>query len=492
MSTSNTTRRALLAGDRVRPPMTSPTEIGEGYSYGGADYLALVGGDGDPWNIPLSEADTWAVDEQAPGPADRLSPHDGRRALPLSDELRRRFHSLVYESGRPWSDLLRMLVPAVQAWGYDVWVVGGAVRDILLGKEPYDVKDLDLSGTMPPHRMRRIIEGLIELHPEFVRSGWRVNVSGEDILHVSAGPINYQRPGSHGVKVWDSFVQYCPLRLRYQRDPRRWYLGADLVADCAFRDVTLNALFYDPVGGVVHAPERQFLTDLGLPDSDLANWTPAGGDTARGTIRPIGLLPPSATPDKWALKGFARLVKSISKFPDLDATPVTDWYTEHRIRIAHDLNMTYPDRRGAPIVAGRGHLASFLKSFNVRVDDDLIGLCGDKGLPEDALNALEMVREVRSHLGAREDVLRGWGLRRVESIGGVLVVGDDVLPGLAQLNPGTVNELILPSIGGTGERVVRHVVHGSTTIRAHAIDSPVGLFVELDDAGRPWQADMPL
>lgn len=256
-----------------------------------------------------------------------------------------------------------------------------------------------------------------------------------------------------------------------------------VVADCAFRDVTLNTLFYDPVGGVVHAPQRQFLTDLGLPDSDLTNWTPTGGVTARGTIRPIGLLPPSATPEKWAVKGFARLVKSISKYPDLDATPVSDWYTEHRSRIAHDLNMTYTDRRGAPVVAGRGHLASFLKSFNVRVDDDLIGLCGEKGTPEDALSALEMVREVRPHLGMREEVLRGWGLRRVESIGGVLVVGDDILPGLAQLNPGTVNELILPSIGGTGERVVRHVVHGSTTIRAHAIDSPGGLFVELDDAG---------
>lgn len=66
MSTSNTTRRALLAGDRVRPPMTSPTEISEGFSHGGADYLALVGGDGDPWNIPLSEADTWAVDDGRP------------------------------------------------------------------------------------------------------------------------------------------------------------------------------------------------------------------------------------------------------------------------------------------------------------------------------------------------------------------------------------------------------------------------------------------
>ncbi len=104
-------------------------------------------------------------------------------------------------------------------------MVGGAVRDMLLGRRPHD---LDLATAAPPEVVRTMFERTLHVGEAFgvtavIADGHPYQVA----TFRSEGPyLDGRRPSSVG--------------------------RADLASDALRRDFTVNALFYDPVGGIVH------------------------------------------------------------------------------------------------------------------------------------------------------------------------------------------------------------------------------------------------
>lgn len=129
------------------------------------------------------------------------------------------------------SPAARRVCEVLQQHGHQGLVVGGAVRDLLLGRQP---KDFDVATDAPPERVRAL----------FRRS--RIIGRRFRIVHVYMG--------SETVEV---------TTFRGQVDPKEAATDAHgrLLEDNVFgtheedatrRDFTANALYYDPIQGVIH------------------------------------------------------------------------------------------------------------------------------------------------------------------------------------------------------------------------------------------------
>lgn len=104
-------------------------------------------------------------------------------------------------------------------------MVGGAVRDMLLGRRP---GDLDLATAAPPE----VVEATFD---RTLRVGAAFGVIAVVIRGHPYQVATFRREGPYVDGRRPSFVE-----------------RADLASDAMRRDFTVNALFYDPVGGVVH------------------------------------------------------------------------------------------------------------------------------------------------------------------------------------------------------------------------------------------------
>jgi poly(A) polymerase len=126
------------------------------------------------------------------------------------------------------SHCARRVTDALQAQGYAAFVVGGAVRDLLLGKQP---KDFDVA---------------TDAHPEQVRSAFRRSriigrrfrlvhcMCGNEIVEVAT----YRR--AHGAQT--EAEAHTDEHGRLLRDN----VYGTQIDDAARRDFTVNALFYNP------------------------------------------------------------------------------------------------------------------------------------------------------------------------------------------------------------------------------------------------------
>lgn len=124
--------------------------------------------------------------------------------------------------------IIRRLVEA----GYEAYLVGGAVRDLLLGCQP---KDYDIATSATPEQVREVFG-----RRQCVIIGRRFRLAtvrmGEDIYEVSTfrrAPTAEERRGREdddGQMIWND-NQFGTLEDDVQR-----------------RDFTCNALYYDPVG----------------------------------------------------------------------------------------------------------------------------------------------------------------------------------------------------------------------------------------------------
>ncbi len=122
----------------------------------------------------------------------------------------------------------RRVTSALQAEGYDAYVVGGAVRDLLLGLEP---KDFDVATSAPPERVRAL----------FRRS--RIIGRRFRLVHVLCGRDVVEVSTFRGKHVdSDSDTGATDEHGRILRDN----VFGSREEDAVRRDFTVNALFYDP------------------------------------------------------------------------------------------------------------------------------------------------------------------------------------------------------------------------------------------------------
>ena len=131
--------------------------------------------------------------------------------------------------------LARSIVERLRAHGHAAYLVGGCVRDLLLGREPadYDVA----TGATPPQVM--------EIFPQTYAVGAQFGVV---LVPAPEGVVNdgFSSKGAVEVATFRSDIGYSdgrhPDEVRFSQDPRE---------DVARRDFTINGMLLDPISGEV-------------------------------------------------------------------------------------------------------------------------------------------------------------------------------------------------------------------------------------------------
>jgi hypothetical protein len=206
--------------------------------------------------ISLPEAEIRKIRQGGEQPPLRLS--DGR-AAPVSDEIHNRFSRFLamYEIGKDSTSPapLETLLQSIWQAGYMVWIVGGAVRDLLPGEvDVSDVHDLDLAGTVPiatlyQHFISEYV-GRCEVYPY---------VSPRGVF--SLFPERPKRRGKRSEA--EPLFQYVMLKSSFRHEYRKdFWFDHDLEEDVRWRDVIINALFYDFKHHIILDPTGEGLADL--------------------------------------------------------------------------------------------------------------------------------------------------------------------------------------------------------------------------------------
>src|SRR5258708_23731939 len=136
-------------------------------------------------------------------------------------------------------DFSTSIVRTLRQRGFQAYLVGGCVRDLLLGREP---KDYDVATNATPRQV-------VEIFPETYAVGAQfgvvlVPVTHEDAATVVAG--NSSKAHAVEVATFRSDIGYSdgrhPDEVRFSQDPRE---------DVARRDFTINGMLLDPVSDEV-------------------------------------------------------------------------------------------------------------------------------------------------------------------------------------------------------------------------------------------------
>ncbi|MFH0778048.1 MAG: HD domain-containing protein [Candidatus Eisenbacteria bacterium] len=149
------------------------------------------------------------------------------------------------------------ILNALRSNGFKAYVVGGSVRDLLLERP---VKDWDVTTDAPPAEVQRIFT---KTAPTGIAHG-TVTVLMDDC---SCEVTTFRRDG----KYLDA------------RHPEEVFFATDIVDDLVRRDFTVNAIAYEPLGGVIVCPHE------GLADMREARIRTVGDPVAR--FREDGLRP---------------------------------------------------------------------------------------------------------------------------------------------------------------------------------------------------------
>ncbi len=160
----------------------------------------------------------------------------------------------------PVEDRIIDVVATLQEAGFETYIVGGAIRDLLLGRKP---KDYDISTSATPEEVRavfgrrsaRIIGRRFRLVHLFMRD--------REIIEIST----FRRaPQGHGREVDSRTESVIPENIILSDND--YGTSAE---DAMRRDFTVNSLFYDPV-------KSELIDHTGMGIDDIRN----------GIIRAIG------------------------------------------------------------------------------------------------------------------------------------------------------------------------------------------------------------
>lgn len=205
------------------------------------------------------------------------------------------------------SDGASWVIETLSDAGYEAWLVGGCVRDLLQGVA---AGDFDVTTSAPS-------EACLALFPRAVPIGLR---HGTVMVPTASGPV----------------------------DVTRYRAGSSLAEDLAHRDFTLNAMAYDPRG--------QRLVDLHGGREDLA----------KGRLRAVGRASERLAEDPLRALRAARLVATL----DLDLDPelvaalpgaVEPLRTVARERVRHELSRLL-------LARGAGAGLALLRSSGLEAD----------------------------------------------------------------------------------------------------------------------------
>jgi hypothetical protein len=156
-------------------------------------------------------------------------------------------HSSIHAQERKTKN--NMIVPSSQlaklrthfnSKGFELWFVGGCVRDTLLGVEP---KDIDLCTDATP-------DEAIEVYDEFKIRYFPTGIKHGTITAVLRGPKTVQKSGRRS-----SLYPYeiTSLRTESDHDGRHAVVAytRDLLEDLSRRDLTINAMAQDFDGNII-------------------------------------------------------------------------------------------------------------------------------------------------------------------------------------------------------------------------------------------------
>jgi hypothetical protein len=187
-------------------------------------------------------------------------------------------------------DFTRRLLGHIAAEKHQAWLVGGAVRDLMLQGTAARPADLDFTGTMGPG----------ELYDAMRR--WR-RVEGAADYRLFISPRLVWAVAPPGGSRQDAFLEYKPLSQPGFRFPA-W--GGTLACDAATRDLTINAIYYDHGNRIVADPTGRAVKDL------LAK-PPVGAPAYRGDdpVEQASVI--------------LRCVKFRLRWPELDIAEISVW-----------------------------------------------------------------------------------------------------------------------------------------------------------------------
>jgi hypothetical protein len=175
---------------------------------------------------------------KATGPNWTRLPSDARIVRPRAAE-REAFDALLARRTPPGPRYAELL-HEIAGRGYETYVVGGTVRDILGGDEP---KDVDIVTSIPLQRLIPLLSSMYRVRkfqPEALLNG-----------HVRLGGM----PGSG-----DPFIDLCVFKYRDPGTPDAVF-GSDFLLDTQHRDFACNAIYYDPLNGVLIDPVGRGIAD---------------------------------------------------------------------------------------------------------------------------------------------------------------------------------------------------------------------------------------